>query len=51
VSSARKDGREKGSKSRNGKDKELVDGKRRSAVKVEGVYNRKEKETFKERKQ
>jgi hypothetical protein len=46
-SSGRKDGNEKVSKGRKGKEKELVDRKRALAGKVEGLYGGKEQETFK----
>jgi hypothetical protein len=46
-SSARKDGNEMVSKGRKGQEKELVDRKRALAGKVEGLYSRKEQETFK----
>ena len=51
-SAGRKDGNEKVSKGRKGKEKELVNRKRALAGKVEGLYGGKEQETFqKERKQ
>jgi hypothetical protein len=46
-----KDSNEKGSNSTQGKDQKLVDRKRPLARKVEGLYNGKEKETFKEEEQ
>jgi len=50
-SPARKDGNEKGSNSRKGKQKQLVDRKRVRARKVEGSNNGKEEETIKEVKE
>jgi len=50
-SSGGNDGNEEGSNGRKGEEKELVDRKRVRAWKVEGLYNRKEKERFKEGKQ
>ena len=47
-SSGRKEGDEKGSNSRNGKEKEFGDRRRALAGKVEGLYSREEQETFKE---
>jgi len=46
-SSGRKDGNEKVSNGRQGKEKELVDRNRALAGKVEGLYSGKEQETFK----
>jgi len=46
-SSGRNDGNEKGSNNGKGKEKELVARKKALARKVEGLYNGKEKETFK----
>jgi len=48
VSSGSQDGNEKGLNSRKGKEKESVDRKRALPGKVEGLYSRKEEETFKE---
>ena len=47
-SSGRKDGNEKGSNGRKGKEKELVDREKVLAWKVEGLYSGKEQETFKD---
>jgi hypothetical protein len=46
-SSGKKDGNEKVSKGRKGKEKELVDRKRAHTGKVEGLYSGKEQEMFK----
>jgi hypothetical protein len=46
-SSGTKDGNDKVSKGKTGKEKELVDRKRAHAGKVEGLYSAKEQETFK----
>jgi len=45
-SSGRKNGNEKVSNGRKGKEKELVDRKRAHAGKVDGLYSGKEQETF-----
>lgn len=50
-SSARNDGKEKGSNSRKRTDQELVDTMMARAGKVEGLYTGKEKKTFKKWRQ